>query len=187
MIATKSKVVGVDIPIQAVQNYLYVQLKKKWGMADADYKCYGRIYKNQTADGYNPEAFMGAGNTTEYADTFIDDTCKVNSFFILGDSQKYQPGLGLVANVGVIFGVNVLQVKPGYAWRADEEVRLDVEILLKQPRFGMRFESVETGIDNVFREISGWNKKKGIQYMDMQPLHFFRINLVTQPYAVSIC
>lgn len=188
MIMTKLKPVGIDLPIQALQNFLYVQLQKKWNMAASDYKCYGRAYRNQTPDGYTPEVFLGNGTTIEYADTLVDDTCKVNSFFSVGESQKYLPAHGMIANVALIFNVtNISLIKPGYAYRADEEVRLDVEMLVKTPRFGFQFDSVETGIDNVFKEFSGWNKKKGIQYMDMHPYHFFRINLVTQPYSVSIC
>lgn len=184
MIVTKTKPTGVDIPIQALQNYLYVQLPKIWGIPNTLYKCYGRIYRNQTPDGYNPEAYNANG---EYNDTFFDDTVILNSVFVVGEIQKYTPGLGMTANVGLIFCLNVAQLKPGYAWRADEEVRMDVENLIHVPKFGMKFDGVETGIDNVFKEYSGWAKKKGILYMDMHPLHCFRINLVTQPYSVKIC
>jgi hypothetical protein len=182
MIYLKTKVVGVDIPIQALQNYLYVQLKKKWSLSDANLQGYGRIYRNQTPDGYSPEAYLGNG---EYGDTFFDDKTSVNFAFFLGDVQKYSAG-GMMANVSVSFCLNVPLVKPGYAWRADEEIRLDVENILHSPRMGFIYQGTETGIDNVFREYSGWNKKKGIQYMDMHPLHCFRINLSTV-YSVSIC
>lgn len=183
MIATKTKPVGIDILIQRLQNFLYVQLQNTWGIAAADYNCYGRAYRNQTADGYSPEVYTG---NNEYKDSFFDDTVKVLSFFSVSENQKYNGGL--IANVALIFCIsNIGQLKPGIVWRADEEVRMDVQMLLHSPRFGFMMSGVETGLDNVFREFSGWSKKKGIQFMDMHPLHCFRINLVTNPYPISIC
>lgn len=184
MIATKTKTVGVDIPIQALQNFLYVQLLRIWNIAAADYNSYGRVYRNQTEeDGYSPEVYNGAG---EYTDTFFNDKVKVLSFFSVSESQRYNGGLGGV--VSLIFCVtDIGALKPGIAWRADEEVRMDVEILVHDPARGFTLDSVETGIDNVFREYSGWKKKKGIEFMDMHPFHCFRINLNLNPYSVSIC
>lgn len=184
MIANKTKPVGVDIQVQALQNYLYVQLQNKWGISAADYNAYGRVYRNQVEDGgYSPEVYLGSN---EYSDTFFDDKVKVLSFFSVGEMQKFNGGLG--GQVALIFCVTDLAaLKPAIPWRADEEVRMDVEILCHNSRYGFTLESVETGIDNVFREYSGWKKKKGIQFMDMHPFHCFRVNLNIQPYSVSIC
>lgn len=184
MIYTKTKPAGIDIGIQALQNFLYVQLQKVWGMAAADYTSYCRVYKNQTEldQGYSPEVYLG---NNEYTDTFYDDSVKVLSFFQMGDSEKFAGGLS--ATVSVIFHVNLAAVKPGLAWRGDEEVRRDVEILCKENRWGLMMQSVEIGIDNVFREYSGWKKKEGIKFRDMHPFHCFRINFNTDPYQISIC
>lgn len=181
MIYLKTKAVGLDIPIQSMQNFLYVQLKKKWGLVDNDIKAYGRIYRNQSTQGYIPEAYMGNG---EYADTFFDDLVKMNYCFFAGEHQTYNKGLSVP--VSIIFCVNVPQVKPGYAWRADEEIRLDVENLLHSPRNGFMFTGVETGIGNVFKEFTSWNNKRGIPFTDTHPFHCFRINLLAD-YSVSLC
>lgn len=184
MISTKTKPTGVDIPIQALQNFLYVQLQKTWGIPANQYNCYGRIYRNQVEDGgYSPEVYKG-GN--EYSDTFFDDSVNVLSYFTLGEEQKFNGGLG--GTVSLIFCVTDLAaLKPTIAWRADEEVRMDVAILCRDSKFGFTLDSVETGIDNVFRGYSGWRLKKGIQFQDMHPFHCFRINLDIQPYSLSIC
>lgn len=182
MILTKTKPVGVDILIQILQNFLYVQLQNTWGIAAADYTAYGRAYRNQTDDGYSPEVYMGSN---EYKDSFFDDTVKALSFFSVGENEKYNGGL--TANVALIFCVNVAKLKPTIPWRADEEIRMDVQMLVKSPRFGFFLNGVETGIDNVFKEFSGWKKKEGIKFRDEHPWHCFRINLTTNPYPISIC
>ena len=57
---TKTNPVGVDKPIQAFQQVLYTILKKTWGITtDTVWDCYGRAYKNQTADGNTPEVYKG--------------------------------------------------------------------------------------------------------------------------------
>lgn len=177
MIIKKDKPAGVDKLIQVYQQFLYDQLQKVWNIQAADYTSYGRVYRNQTADGYTPEAYTG---TNEYKDSFFDDTVKCSSFWGLGESQRYNGGL--VSPVFLIFQVRIDQLKPAIAWRGDEEVRVDVENLCKTGRFGFMFSGVETGIDNVFREFSGWKKKEGVKYRDTHPWHCFRLNFnITYP------
>lgn len=172
MILTKTKPAGVDVLIQRMQNFLYEQLQSVWGISANDYTAYGRVYRNQTDDGYSPEAYMGS---KEYKDTFFDDSVKVNSFFGTGEMQRYNGGLQ--SQVFIVFMVNLETLKPAVQWRADEEVHRDVEMLLHAPRFGFMLNSVETGIDNVFKEYSGWKKSDGIKFRDTHPWHCFRINL----------
>ncbi len=182
MIVTKTKPTGVDILIQALQNFLYVQLQNTWGIGTSDYTSYGRVYRNQTEDGYSPEVYLGSN---EYKDSFFDDTVKALSFFGIGETEKFNGGL--ISNVFLVFCVQIPLLKPTYSWRADVEVRMDVEMLCKSPRFGLMFQGTETGIDNVFKEFSGWKKKEGIKFRDMHPWHCFRLNFNTNPYPISIC
>lgn len=180
---TKAKPAGVDINIQAYQKYLYAQLNRVWGTGDGDFDAYGRVYRNQTADGYAPEAYDGNG---EYKETFFDDIKNKKGlfFFSVGEKQEYNGGL--LTPVSIIFEVNIPLLKPGYTWRADEEVRQDVENLVHAPRYGFMFKGLETGIDNVFREFSGWRKENGIKYDDEHPWHCFRLNF-TSLYTISNC
>lgn len=169
----KTSPTGIDVPIQAMQVFLYGQLKTTWGLSDADYKAYGRAYRNQSDDnGYTPEAYTG---NSEYQEVLFDDTVKALSFFGAGETEKYNAGSSL-APVFMILMVNVPALKPNIVHRADEEIRQDVKRLWTMRRYGFTMTGTDTGIDNVFREYSGWRKKEGIKFRDMHPWHCFRIN-----------
>ena len=180
----KAKPAGVDITIQSAQKYLYAELNKTWGTGDSTLDAYGRIYRNQSNDGYIPEAYDGK---SEYKEVFFDDLKSGLFFFLLGEKQEYNGGL--FTPVAIIFEVNIPLIKPGYAWRADEEIRTDVELLCHGNRLkglGFTLKGVETGIDSVFREFSGWRKEKGIKYGDEHPYHCFRLNF-NLLYTISNC
>jgi hypothetical protein len=178
MIQLKTTPQGYDVPIQAMQQFLYNQLLTTWSLQPADYTAYGRVYRNQTADGYTPEVFTGTGNDPnqpDYTDAFFDDTVKALSFFGVGESEKYNAGSTLTP-VFLIFQVKVPDLKPAITHRADEEIRLDVQRLCTGRRYGLTMTGFETGIDNVFRDYSGWKKKDGIKFRDEHPWHCFRLN-----------
>lgn len=178
VIFLKTNPVGTDKPIQVLQQFLYAQLGKIWNLQPADYTAYGRAYRNQTEDGYCPEVFVGIGNDPnqpEYKDAFFDDSVKALSFFGMGETEKYSVG-STIAPVFVIFQVNVPALKPSILHRGDEEIRLDVQRLCEPRKFGFTLTGFETGLDNVFREYSGWKKKDGIKFRDEHPWHAFRIN-----------
>lgn len=174
---TKISPVGIDVPIQSFQTWLYGALSGKWPVNSSSFNCHGRAYRNQTADGYTPEVFSGLATTggKDYEEVMFNDTLKALCFFSVGEQAKYDTGT-TVAKIGLIFMVNVPQLKPTILHRGDEEIRRDVELLCAGKRFGFTMTGFETGIDNVFREFSGWRKSDGIKYRDMQPLHCFRIN-----------
>lgn len=178
MMPLKTNPIGLDKPIQDLQQFLYQQLLAKWSLQDADYIAYGRAYRNQTDDGYSPEFFTGTGNDPnqpDYKDVFMDDTVKALSFFGVGESEKYNMG-STIASVFLIFQVNVPALKPTVVHRGDEEIRLDVQRLCQPRRYGFGMTGFETGIDNVFREYSGWKKKDGVKFRDQHPWHVFRLN-----------
>jgi hypothetical protein len=115
MLYVKENPVGIDIPIQNFQKFLYKKLCEKWG----DFECYGRAYRNQKDNGYIPEIYNG-----EYKDVFFDDKVSALSFFNVSDMQK-QLMSQREADVSLIFCVNIQKVK-NIKHRADEEVRIDV-------------------------------------------------------------
>ena len=170
---TKTNPVGVDKPIQAFQQVLYTILKKTWGITtDTVWDCYGRAYKNQTADGNTPEVYKG---NNEYKDAYFDDALTALSFFSVGDTVKYQKS-SAVATVSLVMMVNVSKIKPSNTQRQDEEVRNDVEKFCRIPRFTFEMQSFETGMDTVFKDYSGWKKTDGIKFRDLHPWHCFKIN-----------
>lgn len=160
---------------------MYPLLLAKWDLPDSAtdpgrWDSYGRAFRNQTTDGYTPEAFIGDTNLNiEYQELYFNDTVAATSFFGLGDTQKVQKG-STVAPVFWIFTVDLKKVKPGVGWRADEEIRNDVQRLCHAPRWGFTLDSVVTGIDAVFKEFSGFRKTAGIKFRDAQPFHCFRLN-----------
>lgn len=194
---TKPAPVGVDVAIQGFQTALYPQLLKVWGLPDAGpsdtdaatrWDSYGRAYRNQTEDGYAPEAFIGDTTTNlEYQELYFSDKLAVTSFFLLDATTKYKKTTA-TAPVAWIFTMDLKKVKPafiGQPYRADEEVRNDVMRLARLPRYDMVLEDVIVGIDNVFKEFAGWKKDAGIKFRDMQPRHCFRFNfsLIYNPNA----
>ena len=161
---------GIDVPLQHFQTFLFGQLKTKWNLSDADFNCHGRAYKNYDKGNYVPEVFT-KGN--DYQEVFFDDRLKVLSFFLVGDAQKYAKGM--TAPVSMIFMVNVPGLKTSIVHRADEEIRLDVEKLVTQKRNSFTYTGTETGLNNVFKEFTGW-KKSSVSTSDTHPRHCFRIN-----------
>ena len=171
MNVTKQSVTGVDIPIQKLQSFLYNALKPTWDYTDATFNAYGRAYRNQTNDGYTPEIYNSKG---EYSDAYFDDKLSGSSFFGLGETTKVDGG-DVLANVFIIYMVNLSKIKPSEP-RNDEEARIDVERLLLAPQYGFNLTGIITGIDQVFKEYSGYKAVKGIKFRDMQPWHCFRLN-----------
>lgn len=168
MNVVKTGPIGIDIPIQHLQTYLYNALSGLW---NGTYNAYGRAYRNQSADGYTPEVYVG---NNEYNDVYFDDTLAVSSFFSVGEQTNVSKS-NVVADVGLIFMINLSQIKPGTN-RNDEEARVDVLKLVKAKPYGFTLSGIVIGIDQVFREYSGWKKEQGIKFRDTHPLHCFRIN-----------
>ena len=176
---SKSSPIGADIRIQRHQLFLYSELKTVWGITDdTSWNSHGRAYRNETVDGYTPEVFTGTGNVEgkdDYKEVLFDDSLKALSFYHMAEVGKYTAS-NPVVDVALIFMVNVRELKPAITWRADEEIRNDVEVLCQIDKYGMTMTGFVTGIDQVFKEYSGWRKKEGIKYRDEHPLHCFRLN-----------
>lgn len=187
MLIVKPSPVGIDIPVQRFQQFLYPALKTKWQITnDLDYDCYGRGHKNQTADGYIPEIFKGTDQKKiEYKEVMYDDKLKALSFFLQGDITKHDGG-NSTAPVSLFFLVNVQSLKGNVAYRADEEVRVDVERLCQLDRFGFTMTEMVIGYDQVFKEFSGWRKSQGMKFRDMHPKHCFRLNFQVL-YDINEC
>lgn len=174
---TKISPKGIDIRIQKLQTYLFTELCSTWNLDADDWNAYGRAYRNQSTDGYIPEGFTGKSNSkgVDYDELYFNDGVSVNSFFSVGDIVKRKLNAA-TAQVGIIFMVDLVKLKPGIAHRADEEVRLDVEKLLSTSIYGFEMTGYVTGIDQVFKEFAGIRKKDGIKFRDQHPTHCFRLD-----------
>ncbi len=175
----KPSPVGIDIPIQHMQTYLYDKLSVRWGLTTDTLNCYGRAYRNATQDGYTPEVYIG---NNEYKEVYYDDTISASSFFGIGEEIKNN-NKATTADVFLIFMVDLNKVKPG-ATRNDEECHIDVQTLVTTLFYGFTFTGLVTGIDHVFKDYSGWRRDKGIKFTDTHPQHCFRLNfkLIYNPF-----
>jgi len=169
----KTNPVGIDIAVQGFQKVLYSQLKKVWGVTDdTSIDVYGRIYNNPTADGSIPEFYDAT--TSNYTEVLTDDRLKALCFFGIEDQQKYDKGSS-AAKAFLIVMLDLSKIKPLITdHRPDEEVRIDVQNICAQPKYGFTFTGIETG-KKIFREYSGF-RIEDIKYSDMNQLHYFRIN-----------
>jgi len=182
MLYTKISPVGIDIQIQRLQTLLFAKLPAIWGISDTLYECYGRCYRNQKDEGYVAEVYKG---NNEYKEVYVDDRISAISFFGLTD-QTIDMNKVNKAEVHLIFWVDIKKVKPALLHRGDEEVRKDVEQIIKN-KYGFQLSGIDLGIENVLRDYPGsLESDKVIKYRDMHPFHCFRFNFDLL-YNISQC
>jgi hypothetical protein len=188
MLITKTNPLGIDWYIQQQQMQLHKQLMAKWALDTEDatqnalYECYGRVYRNATKDGYIAE--MYAGNK-QYKEVYWNDKLYAISFFGLGNPM--QRATLSTANVHLVFFVNLNKIKPGIAHRADEEVRNDVETITGRFSNGFVLTSTELWLQNVLKEYPGSRRDERLKFVDMQPVHCFRLNFTISYDANKNC
>lgn len=167
-----------------MQEYLHNNLLATWQIGDADYLAYGRVYRNQTKDGYIPEVFIG-GN--DYQEVLLDDRVAASSFFGVENTTEFNNFL-VDAQVFVVFWVDLSRLKSGTAQRQDEEVHIDVLKLVNNiKKFNFELTGIETGIDTIFRNYSGFRVNEAIKYRDMHPFHCFRLNFNLNYNNINNC
>lgn len=177
MLFTKPSTTGLDTPIQAYQSFLYNQLKALWNLSEETFEAYGRCYRNQVDRGYTPEVFVSsaAENNTKYKELDFDETTLSALFFFdVWDSIKQDAGTSK-AKADLIFIVNVAKVKPNLQHRGDEEIRNEVGRTCLPARFGFRMTETVTGFKNVFQRFEALLTSEQVTFMDLHPLHVFKI------------
>lgn len=177
MLITKTSPVGIDVRIQKFQTLLHDRLMTVWGLDKNDstenklYECYGRCYRNRKDTGYVAEVYT---SSNQYKDVYWNDAKYAISFF--GTSNEVKQDVNTKADVHLVFFVNIKKLKPSIAHRGDEEVRQDVIEIASKSNFGFSFTSCETGVENVLREYPGTYRDERLKYVDMHPVHCFRLN-----------
>ena len=182
MLIQKSNPVGIDIPIQRFQAYIHSALSAKWNVTD-DYRCYARADRNKTDNGYIAEVLIDG--TGSYDAVYEDKRYAAQSFFGLSTRAENESGR-LTTDVHLVFFVDVKRLKPAISHRADEEIRKDVINACSSGMYGFNFESLETGLENVLREYPGTRRDDRLKYVDMQPVHCFRLNFLLT-YDINNC
>ncbi len=169
--------VGIDIPIDRVQDLLYSGLGGKlplsWVTAENGYQSYHRAYKNednQEDAGQIVEAYDG---TNEYKDVFFADNFSASSFFLSEDTIGSNGHL-YNTDISIIFQLNLEETYPTITHRADEEAHREVLLILENaPWASYSITELVTGIDNVYAAL---NLGK-IRYTDMHPRHCFMVTM----------
>lgn len=181
MLIARTNPVGIDFYIQKLQTKLHTVLIGSTGfnLGDPDqYKCYGRCYRNKTDDGYIAENFEGAN---QYKEVYWDSSLTAISFF--GITNNVKVGISNEADVHLVFfaDLNKLALKDAdgntIAHRADEELRTMVQSIIGKYAYGFTYVSTELWIENVLREYPGSRRENRLKFVDMHPVHCFRINL----------
>lgn len=191
MVALKDNPIGIDRPIQQLQQYLHDYLLGAWDLTEDKVAVYGRAYRNQTKDGgYVPEVFTGNPNypagKNEYRDAYHNDKYAVVTFFTPATDidVSFSEGRNTV-DISLIVSVNLSQL-PTVNHRGDEEARQTVARFLYDGQLGFILTGIQTGIDNVYSEYSGYREARSIMHRDMHPLHCFRMDM-TLTYDKSNC
>jgi hypothetical protein len=173
MVVSKANPIGIDWYIAALQTEIHDRLIEKWKLQDTLYKSYPRCYKNKTDNGYIAETYIGGVN---YQEVYYDPSIAVSSFFGITGNTKRSGALA-TADVHLVFFADLKKIKPDIEHRADEEVRQDVTSLFALSLCEFSMLSCETGIENVLRDYPGSRRDERLKYIDMHPVHCFRINL----------
>lgn len=181
MIFPKSPPSGIDIKIDLFNLRLHTALLEAWGLSDDQYNCYGRCHRNFRDQGYIPEVYVGGG---EYQEVALNDQLAASSFFGMNDTQVSN-GLN-IANLHLVFFVNLATIKGNLEHRGDEETRLDVLKIVEAGPFGFKLLSTELGLSTVMREYDGFLKAANSGMADMHPYHCFRINFQVQYNPITV-
>lgn len=185
MIALKTNPVGIDAKIQVLQKKLYEVLVNKWNISNTKYNCYPRCYRNQTeSNNWAAEVFDGK----DYTEVYFNDTVSAVSFFGQSNETQITDGTKMLANIHLIFFVNLAEIKPGNE-RNDEEARIDVQSILDSygASTGFAITKQTTGIDKILNEYPGTRNSEGLKFRDLHPLHCFRFDcqLIYQPTLIK--
>ncbi len=180
MLIVKTNPVGIDVYIQNLQTRLHTELVRQLEFEGdaAEYECYGRCYRNKTENGYKAEVFTVAN---DYKEVYWNDTKSVLSFF--GQGTTIKRGIKSEADVHFVMFANLVKLeladKQGtlITHRADEELRQMVTGIIGRYSDGFSLVSIDTGIENVLRDYPGSIKNDNLKYVDMHPVHAFRLNL----------
>lgn len=178
---------GIDVPIRKFQEKLHSSLMTLWGLDTEDetqnalYQSYGRCYRNKKGNGYIAEVFDSG---KDYKEVYWDDSLYAISFF--GISSSIEHKIGEIAQVHLVFFVDLSKLKPDISTRADEEVRRDVLNTVQTNKFGFKYTSLDLWLENVLREYSGSYREERLKAVDMQPVHCFRLNFNLN-YNINNC
>lgn len=170
--------VGIDKIIDSLQRRIFSSLSvaNKWNLQPARWNCYPACYRNQTKDGgYVAEVFTGG---KDYTEAWYNDQVDVTSFFGVATEQMVNADNMMVANIHLVFFVDLNKIKPG-ADRKDELVKTEAQAVIDSwgTSLGFVLTKVSVGIEACLREYPGSRKAEGLKFRDMHPGFVFRFDM----------
>jgi hypothetical protein len=155
---TRTSPVGIDKPIQRIQNSLYDFAQSKWSLSESQILAFGRVEKIG-----DKLRWYKQSSTKDYEefDMLLSDLHPFEFFFVTSSSlftsiYESEVGLYVFANLSVL--------KPLVTHRADEEVRKDIADRFRIAEWFSGFSDAT--------DLPGY-----MDVMNMQPYHAFKINL----------
>lgn len=103
----------------------------------------------------------------------------VTSFFGVGQEETVNAEENMmVANVHLVFFVDLSKIKPG-AQRNDEEVKIDIQHVIDTvgTSLGFVLKKVGSGLEYCLKEYPGSRKVDGLKYRDMHPFYVIRFDM----------
>jgi hypothetical protein len=177
---------GIDYWLQKFQLRLYDYLKTTWNVDDASYNCFGRVYRNNTKDGYVPEfydptqqCYVSSGGANTSGGLYWQDNLAAMSFFGLAESDKVVSGQ-TEARIQLMFFVNLDKITPAgitnaQGQRLDEVAINDIQNFIQLNGCGLVVTARYKDVDKVLERYSGEVKKDALK-RDMHPNFCFRID-----------
>lgn len=128
MIYTKANPVGIDKPIQLLQESLHTKLTDAFS---CDVTAYGRAYVDNKNGSVKPLSYIGG---SEYRELLTDDRINGLHFFFVEDDTSISVSRTCMADteVDIIFIINDLtKVRGDITHYADEEIKEQIKSFVK--------------------------------------------------------
>lgn len=148
----KTNPIGIDVEIQEIQTKLYESL-------DWNIEAFGRVYKDEKG---NPIWFY---KNDDYKNVLsIKDSTNGRFFFVESDNTTTKNQIS-TTQIDVIFLLNIAKIKPTVPYRADEEVKIDIQNVLRK-----HLTRINPTITKGIKALEGFETK----LKDIQPYHFIK-------------
>jgi hypothetical protein len=183
---------GFDSLIQRLITRWYDRACAVWGVSDATYNNFARVYRNAIEGGkgylpefYNPNkrAYVAGSNNANAGGMFFEDKLAAMSFIYVSDPVKRQTNADDMANVQWLFFVDLSKITPGgitagraAGQRLDDVCINDVQNFLQSNGCMFSVTNVYRNVDKVLESFTGEAKRNTLQ-RDMHPRLCFRIDM----------
>lgn len=170
MLVLKQNPAGIDDVIDTLQQYLWNEFPcfESWDS-------YPRAYRNPARfndRGFIPECYDENG---EYIEVFHNDNVSMTTFFVAESDREIDNRLA-TQRLSLIVQCNLKDLFPDISHRADEELINLFWRKIEYFKSVVTLISIETQIDNVYREFS----RNGVKFDDMGDLFVCRFNMTAE-------